>query len=309
VLTEPVTIKIILLNLIKKASPAVSFNHLISIGKADSVVHNLVEKNIERKKVDETYKLSSGILLGEVKIEAYRMTPSRKKVMEAYGKPNQIINGESIQEQEEKWSFGLYSVLQSKFGDKITIFRYEGMLLAKVRQSEPTLVVVDGSAVNHEDYGSIAYIPPSEVSSFEIIKNVNNRSKVWFEFCPECSPMSIPPTIDVIAIYTYGGNGIYGIHKPKGIVKAVVPVFSTPREFYAPKYEKLTATDWYKPDLRALIHWEPKVKVDSLGNASCSFYNGDLTGEVKVVVEAISEDGKIGYQELVYNVKERSIKE
>jgi hypothetical protein len=292
----------------KKTSPAISFNHIISIGKADSVIHKIVEKNVERKKVDDTYRLSGGILLGEVKVEAYRMTPARKKVMEAYGKPNQVINGESIQEKEEKWSFGLYSVLQSKFGDKISILRYEGMLLARVRNSEPTLIVVDGSAVNHEEYESIAYIPPSEVSSLEIIKNVSNRSKVWFEFCPECSPLSTPPIIDVIAIYTYGGNGIYGIHKPKGITKAVVPVFSTSKEFYAPKYENLTAADWYKPDLRALIHWEPMIKADSSGSASCSFYNGDLTGGVKVVVEAISEDGKIGYQEIIYNVRKREVK-
>src|SRR5664280_2923527 len=191
----------------KKESPEISFNHIPSLGKVDSVVHSIVEKNIERKKVDETYKLSGGILLGEVKVEAYRMTPARKKVMQDYGKPKEVISGEIIQEKEEKWSFGLYSVLQSKFPDKIRIFRYEGELLAEVRKSAPTLVMVDGRGVNHDDYGSIAYIPPSEVSSFEIIENVSNRSKVWFEFCPECS--DIPLTIDVIAIYTYGGNGIY----------------------------------------------------------------------------------------------------
>ena len=291
----------------KKESPQVSFNHIPSVGKVDSVVRKLVENNIVRKKVDETYKLSGGILLGEVKVEAYRMTPARKKVMQEYGKPDEVINGEIIQEKEEKWSFGIYSVLQSKFPDKIRIYRYEELLLAKIRPSEPTLVVVDGSAVNHDDYGSIAYIPPSEVSSFEIIKNVNNRSTVWLEYCPECSPASIPPTIDVIAIYTYGGSGIYGVQKPKGIIKAVVPVFSTPREFYTPKYENLSPSDWYKPDLRALIHWEPKVTVDSLGKASATFYNADITGEMEVVVEAISEDGKIGYQELIYNVRKRDL--
>ena len=45
----------------KKESPAISFNHILSIGKVDSVVHTLVEKNIERKKVDETFLLSAGI--------------------------------------------------------------------------------------------------------------------------------------------------------------------------------------------------------------------------------------------------------
>ena len=90
-------------------------------------------------------------------------------------------------------------------------------------------------------------------------------------------------------------------------MKAVVPVFSTPREFYTPKYENLSPSDWYKPDLRALIHWDPVVKADSSGSAICSFYNGDLTGDVKVVVEAISEDGKIGYQEIFYNVRKRDL--
>ncbi len=289
----------------KKESPGISFDHIPLVGKVDSVIKQLVETNIERKKVDDTYKLSNGILLGEVKVEAYRMTPVRRKVMQEYGKPNEVISGEIIKKEEEKWSFGLYSVLQSKFPNQIRIFRYDGELLAEVRKSVPTLVVVDGKGVNHDDYGSVAYIPPSEVSSFEIIKDVSNRYTIWFEFCPECSPASTPPTIDVIAIYTYGGNGIYGIHKAKGIFKAVVPVFSTPREFYAPKYENLQPGDWFKPDLRALISWKPKLVTDSLGKTSATFYNADVPGNMEVVVEAISHDGKIGYQEITYGVKKR----
>jgi hypothetical protein len=301
----------------KKESPAVSFNHIISIGKVDSVVHKLVENNIERKKVEETYKLSGSILLGEVKVEAYKMTPNRKKVMLEIGKPNLVISGEEIQKKEEKWSFGLYSVIQAKFPD-IIIHRYEGYyyagynrpgyLYAKVRKGIPTFVMVDGITVHNMDYDLIQSIPPSEVSSFEIIKNAKNIAQLYSEYCPECDPMGTPSLGDVIAIYTYGGRGIYGAIKPEGIIKAAVPVFSAPREFYTPKYENLQASDWYKPDLRALIHWEPKVTVDSLGKASATFYNADIPGEMEVVVEAISEDGKIGYQELIYNVRKRDLK-
>jgi hypothetical protein len=291
----------------KKESPAIAFNQTLSIGKVDSVVHRLIEKDIERKKLDDTYKLSSGdIQLGEVVVEAYRMTPIRKKVMEEYGKPNLVISGKSIQEKEEKWSYGLYSVLYSKFPE-ITIHRFNnGRLIAQVRRGVETLVVVDGVPVNFLDYDFIPYIPPSEVSSFEIIKNAKNFYQLYKEFLPIGSPLDGGNYGDVIAIYTYSGNGIYGAIIPKGLTQASVPVFSAPREFYAPKYENLTASDWYKPDMRALIHWEPKVTVDSFGKASATFYNADITGEMEVVVEAISEDGKIGYQELVYNVKERS---
>jgi hypothetical protein len=298
----------------KKESPKIVFNHIISIGKVDSVIHKLVEKNIDRKKVEDTYRLSSGILLGEVKVEAYKMTPNRRKVMLEIGRPDKVISGEEIQKKEEKWSFGLYSVIQAKFPD-IIINRFKGYpgylpgyLMAQVRTSHETLVVVDGITVNLFDYPLIPGIPPSEVSSFEIIKDAKNFATLYQEFNPEVSPLAVPGNGDVIAIYTYGGRGIYGAIKPEGIIKAAVTVFSAPREFYAPKYENLSPGDWYKPDLRALIHWEPKVTVDSLGKASATFYNADITGEMEVVVEAISEDGKIGYQELVYNVKKINLK-
>src|ERR1035437_785328 len=291
----------------KKESPAIAFNQTLSIGKVDSVVHRLVEKDIERKKLDDTYKLSSGdIQLGEVVVEAYRMTPIRKKVMEEYGKPNLVISGKSIQEKEEKWSYGLYSVLYSKFPE-ITIHRFNnGRLIAQVRRGVETLVVVDGVPVNFLDYDLIPYIPPSEVSSFEIIKNAKNFLQLYKEFLPPgSSPLDVGNYGDVIAIYTYGGKGIYGAIRPKGLTQASVPVFSAPREFYAPKYENLQPIDWYKPDLRALIFWKPNLTVDGLGQTSASFYNADVCGDMEVVVEAISDTGEIGYQEMIYNVKKR----
>ncbi len=296
----------------KKESPVVVFNHIISIGKVDSVIHKLVEKNVDRKKVEDTYRLSGGILLGEVKVEAYKMTPNRKKVLSEIGKPDKVISGEEIQKKEEKWSFGLYSVIQAKYPD-IIMHRYlgyneAGYLWAQVRSSEPTLVVIDGIIVNINEYSQIPNIPPGEVSSFEIIKNAKNFARIFLEFNPEAMPSDAPRHGDIIAIYTYGGRGIYGAIKPDGIIQAAVPVFSAPREFYAPKYENLQASDWYKPDLRALIHWEPKVTADSSGKASASFYNADTPGEMEVVVEAISQDGKIGYQELIYNVRKRDLK-
>jgi hypothetical protein len=290
----------------KKESPVISFNHILSIGKVDSVVHKLVEKDIEYKKVEDTYRLSSNILIPEVIVEAYRLTANRKKVMEEYGKPNKVISGEEIQKKEEKWSYGLYSVLMFKFPDQVMITRDPGGLYARVRNSVLTLVVIDGIPVKLYDYYSIANIPPSEVSSFEIIKDAKNFRELYLEFNPKADPLSAPVHGDVIAIYIYGGNGIYGAFKPEGIIKAAVPVFSAPREFYTPKYENLQASDWYKPDLRALIYWEPKVKFDSLGKASTTFYNADIVGEMQVVVEAISENGEIGYQEVFYNVKKRN---
>jgi hypothetical protein len=40
-----------------------------------------------------------------------------------------------------------------------------------------------------------------------------------------------------------------------------------------------------------------------LGKASASFYNADNIGKMMVVVEAISTNGEIGYQELEYEIE------
>ena len=88
-----------------------------------------------------------------------------------------------------------------------------------------------------------------------------------------------------------------------------IPVFSAPREFYAPKYENMKPEDLHKPDLRALIHWEPELRTDSLGKSSVSFYNADNVGKMVMVVEAITKNGEMGYRELEYEIegKEKEI--
>ncbi len=295
----------------KKESPDISFDHIKLIESVDSVALSLVKKNIERKMVEDAFRLSTGITyLDEVVIEGYKMTPERKIVMEKYGKPELVISGEDIAEKEEKWSYGLYSVLLFNFRKQVIIERQtNGELYASVVGSPGiTLVVVDGVPVLNYNYGYIEIIPPSEVSSFEIIKNAKNFRKLFLEAFPGASPIEAPYLGSVIAIYTKGGKGLFDVKKPIGIVHTSIPVFSPPREFYTPKYQNISAADWVKPDLRALVHWAPNIKVDSLGKASMTFYNADNIGEMQVVVEAISEDGEIGYQEMFYNVKRRKTK-
>ena len=293
----------------KKEPPPLIFDHIRNFGKPDSVVQTFVEKDIQRNKINDVFQISSDhISIKEVVVTGYKLTPNRKKVMEVYGEPDEVIEGENILENEKKWSYGLYSVLQNNYSDKVLITRLRsGFLFATILGSDITLVVIDGIPVQIHEYPLIPNIPVSEVSSFEIIKCASNFYPLFFEvygFYPKellCG--------GIIAIYTYGQKGFYGAKKPVGITKAAVPVFSAPREFYAPKYDKLKPDEWKKPDLRALIHWEPIVKTDSLGMASVSFYNADIPGEMKVIVEAISENGEIGYKELEYPVegKEKEI--
>jgi len=168
-----------------------------------------------------------------------------------------------------------------------------------------TLVVIDGEPCLDNEYPNIPNIPPREVTSMEIIKYATNFSKLFRKVFPEADPSSVPVSGNVIAIYTIAGKGLYGLKEPIGVVKTTVPVYSAQREFYAPKYAHLQPSDWIKPDLRALVHWDPIIRVDSLGKAATTFYNADNAGAMEVVVEAISENGEIGYREFFYDVKKK----
>ncbi len=196
----------------------------------------------------------------------------------------------------------MYSVLLFNYPNKVRITReQDGTLSARLHNPEMTLVVIDGIPVQPYDYSLIPNIPPSEVSSFEIIEYAKNFSRLYCDLYPsECA--YAPSLGNVIAIYTHGKKGIYGMGKPVGIMRATVPVFSAPREFYSPKYKDIKPNDWEKPDLRALVHWEPILKTDNIGEESLSFYNADNVGKMKIIIEAISEKGEMAYQEIIYEV-------
>lgn len=299
----------------KKESPPVVFSHHNVVEKLDSVVQVFVEKDMERNKIDDAFPLpSENILIDEVEITAYRLTPQRKKVIKRYGKPKVVISGKSLKEKEEKWSFGLFSVLMFHHSDKIRIVKYKDELHARVIGAPSfgpgdgvTLVVIDGITVKAEDYSLLAGIPVSEIESFEIIQSARNFLHLYLETVPGAPIMESPRIGSVIAIYTHTGKGLFGIKRPVGIMQTSLPVFSAPREFYAPKYENLKPEDLRKPDLRALIHWEPELRTDSLGQASASFYNADNIGKMVMVLEAITKNGEIGYKEVEYEIAGKEI--
>ncbi len=289
----------------KKTSPGVSFDPVLTIQKPDSIERAYISKSLDRKKDDEAYIRSvEGIALGEVVVTATALTPQKKLVEDKYGKAKTVISGEAIRAKEQKWSYGLYSVLMFSFPE-VKVRRYGvGGLYAYIPNGEITLIVVDGIPVMWESYGHIPDIPPGEVKSFELIPYAKNFRNLFCETTGECG-LETPTKGNVIAIYTHAGKGLFGAKSPVGLARQKIPVFAAPKEFYAPKYEHLTAEDWKKPDKRTLVHWQPAIRTDGDGKAEVSFYNADNTGTQSVVVEAIAADGRIGYKEVRIEVVRR----
>jgi len=290
----------------EKESPPITFNHIKSLAQIDSTIKEVVAKNQERRQIQDAAVLSDSlILLDEVVVTDLRLTPSRKKVIDNYGEPDIIISGKEIQEKEESWSYGLYSVIKFNYPKLIKIWDISGFLYAEVQNSlGPTLVVIDGIPIRQYEYQYVPNIPVDNVSSFEIIKNSKAFRSHYLDVFPEVHPLDAPGFGNIIAIYTFAGKGLFGVNKTTGIFKTAVPVFAPPYEFYAPKHTNVKMDDFYTPDLRGLIHWEPNLEVN--GHTNASFYNADNIGEMQIIIEAISAKGQIGYKEVSYKVKKRS---
>jgi len=286
----------------KKEIPPVVFDQFQAAEAPDSTVERFAKKSIERKKIMDAY---TGATLKELILKRYALTPERKLVADKYGSPVTVIEGDAIREREAGWSYGLYSVLLFNFPDKIRIDRLgDGTLYARLHNGLPTLVVIDGIPVGGQDYPFIPNIPPAEVKSFELIENAKDFSSLYCDVFPRNCGIGSPDVGNVIAIYTYGRKGLFGANRVPGITRAAVPVYAASREFYSPKWNQPGSADWQQPDLRTIIHWAPALTTGSTGNTVVSFYNADNPGTMQVIIEAIADNGAIGYRQLSYTVKE-----
>ncbi|WP_139955748.1 hypothetical protein [Flavicella sediminum] len=218
-------------------------------------------------------------------------------------------------------------------------------LKARVFGAKRTIVLIDGIPVKRFQYPFLDALPIEEIKSFELIKrpkrtgsylgkslsmgyDLNEDSLVEgagygqdetgteneFETLEEAVVEEQEPVLDaaaiidrtsVICIYTYAGKGFNFIKRPKGMYSGIVPGFAAKREFYAPKYEDPVDSDWNVQDVRSVIHWAPNIVTDAEGNTKIEFYNGDTLGEMLVIIEAITENGKLGYAETTYVVEKK----
>ncbi|MDR2233287.1 MAG: TonB-dependent receptor plug domain-containing protein [Tannerella sp.] len=70
--------------------------------------------------------------------------------------------------------------------------------------------------------------------------------------------------------------------------------YQKPVEFYSPKYETSESKQQSIPDYRTTIYWKPDLKIDEeTGEASFDFYTADFPTTYSVVIEGLTNDGRI----------------
>lgn len=290
--------------------PEVTYTQKPIIRESDTVVKAVVEAGKERLRTEMVFDSLYGVTqLDEVVVSDHFLTPERAKLYEKYGEPDVIISGDDIRDKEKEWSYGLYSILLFNYGDQIAIERFpDGFMLAHVRggSREATLLMVDGKLLENHLYEYVPSMSPEIVERVELIKYAKFFKSRYLTVFPQADLFEIPSLGHIISITTKGGVGVQAPIRPEpGTLKAEVSLFTPVKQFYAPKYDKPVPSQEDKPDLRSVIHWQPNIFMDQTQNTSSSFYNGDILGEYIIIVEAISEDGRLGYATKEYSVEEK----
>ena len=212
------------------------------------------------------YRDSTARQLAEVVVRANKTTPERSIDMqraslhsEADGvfvpkNSNQYTSLADMLRQVPGMSQLRNRSAYSSFGDNSSLFLIDGMI------ADPAMV----EALN-----------PVEVTRIELLKNAGTAGIY-----------GVRAANGVIAIYTRKGGGA---ELPAGnSVTTTMTGFTTPREFYVPRYE--TATAGFT-DRRDVLFWQPLGQNDADGRANLRFPLSDTAKRLRLIIEGLTSEG------------------
>ncbi|WP_276089461.1 TonB-dependent receptor plug domain-containing protein [Pedobacter sp. JY14-1] len=220
--------------------------------------------------------LEKSITLKEVNITEKKNPAKNSSNLNGAGNADAVITTEQLQ--------NCTTLSQCLQGRVAGLMIRNGMAYLLRNGNSPMQIVIDGMPTEPDFLDNIN---PFDVETIEILKSVNYTAIYGMRGGG-----------GVLVITTKRGSGSSGLPSiTPGIVTYSPKGFYTPREFYSPKYEVASDT----PDLRSTIYWNPHVATGK-GSGKVSFYNSDLTGTYRVVVEGIDASGNLGRSVYTYQV-------
>ena len=99
-----------------------------------------------------------------------------------------------------------------------------------------------------------------------------------------------------IAIYTRKGNDVKS-EPGKGLSNNKVYGYTPIKEFYSPNYAAFNTRNEQR-DIRTTLYWNPSIiSVPGKNQLVLSFYNNDVSGAFRVIIEGMTKDGKLAHLE------------
>ena len=233
-------------------------------------INHLAEANGDLK--FKKWRLSDTILLSEVNVN---VKGYKKPVWD--GHVRMYVDADyvfDVKKQDDVYG-NIYEMMDGKIPG-LRLELTEGGNQVFYYRGSPATLYLDGFPV---DYMLLSTFPASSFDKIELLK--------WNSFGGASRGGG--------AIHFYTKRGEKFINQPTdavGMKSAKIYGYSVIRHFYAPQYESEIQPE-RKTDFRGTLYWNPILRTDSTGVANASFYNSDQTGDVDIVVEGVTADGKL----------------
>jgi len=250
-----------------------------------------IAKAAQRSKYDEnmqTVQLGEVVVTGQRRVEEHKEEP-RLKFWANVGS-DATIKREDFEKYHPQWVSDILRTVSGVVVAPNGIVNIRGSMSFYSRTLP--LVLIDGTAYDWPAVGAHNHSPLELVSVYEV------------------ASIDVFKGASAAAFGVRGGNGVISITTTRGLndirnEKSVnenkalnqtiyTPLgYQTPVEFYSPDYETPDAKNSTTPDYRTTIFWKPDVVVSDTGKASFEFYTSDFPTTYSVVIEGLTNDGKI----------------
>jgi TonB-dependent SusC/RagA subfamily outer membrane receptor len=224
--------------------------------------------------------LNRTILLDEVTIVEKRKPTYNSSNLGGAGNADAVITAKELET-----AVSLSQYLQGRIaGVQIR----NGQAFARGGQS-PMSIIVDGMNLGGEDF-NLDDIVVQDIETVEILKSIGTTAIYGMQ-----------GGNGVIVINTKRGDGLRSTNTyTPGLINYTPKGYAVVREFYSPKYD---AKPDSRPDLRTTVFWEPQMASDVNGKAKVSYFNTDVPGIYRIVIEGIDIKGSLARKVLTYEVK------
>lgn len=184
----------------------------------------------------------------------------------------------------------------SSFGGSSTpLFLIDGIpLVSNIKFDMPKEVTQNnpnedtGTPKNDDVIQSVRSIPINDVDKIEVLKSPQNLAS-----------FGINGANGVIAIYTRMGFQEKNNSVAKGVIERKIVGYASKKEFYSPKY--IPEVKSKNADYRTTLFWAPEISTNN-GIAEFNFFSGDEPGKYSIIVEGITNKGKIAMGEAEFEV-------
>lgn len=223
--------------------------------------------------------LNRTILLDAVNIVEKRKPTHNSSNLGGAGNADAVFTAKDLET-----AFSLSQYLQGRIaGVQIR----NGQAFARGSQS-PMVIMLDGMNMGEEF--NLDDLVVQDIETVEILKSIGTTAIYGMQ-----------GGAGVIVINTKRGDGVRSVNTyTPGLINFNPKGLSVVREFYSPKYDVKPDS---RPDLRTTVFWEPQMVNDANGKAKISYFNTDVPGVYRIVVEGIDVNGNLARKVLNYEVK------